>query len=110
MASHGGTVYGIMEGRCKVVCKIHIIRETPPYGQHKLRMITRNKRQSGTVQTTRHQTEEDKFLVIRTLERGDFFGFGERLQNTSVISEKKVSSAIAALYIYNGFFFREVKN
>ena len=90
MASHSGTVYGIMKGQCKVVSKIHIIKETPPYGKHQLKMVPGNKRRTKRT-LTRHQKEEEKFLVIRTLERGDFFGFGERISNTSVISEKQVT-------------------
>ena len=90
MAAHSGTVYGIMKGRCKVVSKIHIIKETPPYGQHKLRMVPGNEKRTRRP-LSRHQKEEDKFLAIRTLEKGDFFGFGERLSNTSIISEKQVT-------------------
>ena len=40
LSTHKGTVYAVISGRCLVVSKIHVMKETPPYGQQRMRMIS----------------------------------------------------------------------
>ncbi|XP_066922927.1 uncharacterized protein [Clytia hemisphaerica] len=89
LSKHEGIVYAIISGRCLVVSKIHVMRESPPYGQRKMRMIS-SARANEKRDLKKCEQKEIIFLVIRKLEKGDCFGFGEKLPDTSVISEKQV--------------------
>ena len=88
LSEHKGTVYVVMAGTCLVVSKINVIKESLPYGKESIRMIPYDK--LNQIKITRYQRKENIFLIIRKLRKGDCFGIGEMLPQTSVISKNKV--------------------
>lgn len=88
LSEHKGTVYVVMTGTCLVVSKINVIKESLPYGKENICMIPYDK--LDQIEITRYQRKENIFLIIRKLRKGDCFGIGEMLPQTSVISKNKV--------------------
>ena len=92
LSEHKGIVYVIMSGTCLVVSKINVIKESLPYGKESIRMVPYDK--WDEVEITKYERKEDIFLIIRKLGKGDCFGIGEMLPQTSVISKHKVSFSV----------------
>ena len=83
-------VYFIQSGKCKVVREIAMIRKETSSGKIRLKLPPIN----FTEQTENGDSNEKvvkKFLTVHVLNKGDFFGVGEDLRKTYIITVGRVS-------------------
>lgn len=82
-------VYFIQSGKCKVVREITMIRKESSSGKIRLQLppINFNRRDMDDSK----EKVVKKFITVHELNRGDFFGVGEDLKKTFIISVGRVS-------------------
>ena len=87
-------MYFIQSGKCKVVRAVTLINRLLPSGGNRVLLppVGCSKPQSNS-----HQKVERKFLTLRVLEKGDYFGVGEDLTNTYIIADGWVREIVVFL-------------
>jgi len=81
-------VYFIQSGKCKVVREIAMIRKESSSGKISLRLPPINFNQTSMKDK---ESVVKKFITVHELNRGDFFGVGEDLRKTYIITVGRVS-------------------
>ena len=81
-------VYFIQSGKCKVVREIAMIRKESSSGKISLRLPPINFNRTNMKDKER---VVKKFITVHELNRGDFFGVGEDLRKTYIITVGRVS-------------------
>jgi len=81
-------VYFIQSGTCKVVREIAMIRKESSSGKISLRLPPINFNRKNMKDKER---VVKKFIIVHELNRGDFFGVGEDLRKTFIITVGRVS-------------------
>lgn len=85
------TVYIIKSGSCVLVKKMSIVKKVLPFGREKL--VLPPERKDGSYRLSRLKENETVFtcfLIIKTLTAGDYFGVGESMQDSYIITKEKV--------------------
>ena len=83
-------MFFIQSGKCKVVREITIIRSTSTSGKTKLKLPPIDYTE-GDNEGNKTDKVVKKYLTIHVLKEGDFFGVGEDLKKTYIISVGRVS-------------------
>lgn len=83
-------MFFIQSGKCKVVREITIIRSTSTSGKTKLKLPPIDFTE-GDSEGNKTDKVVKKYLTINVLKEGDFFGVGEDLKKTYIISVGRVS-------------------
>lgn len=83
-------MFFIQSGKCKVVREITIIRSTSTSGKTKLKLPPIDFTE-GDSEGNKTDKVVKKYLTIHVLKEGDFFGVGEDLKKTYIISVGRVS-------------------
>lgn len=83
-------VFFIQSGKCKVVREITMIRTESSSGKTKLRLPPINFNEKDFANDDNERVVR-KYLTLHTLKKGDFFGVGEDLKKTFIISVGRVS-------------------
>ena len=98
-------VYLIKSGRCILVREMKIIKRTLPFGKEKL-ILPLQSNQTMAPRLNRLKKDESLikyFLGIGNLQKGDYFGIGENIKDSFIITKGKVRKMFAGiLYIYDG--------
>ena len=84
-------VFFIQSGKCKVVREITMIRSESSSGKTKLKLPPVNFTENDIDTGNNKDKVVKKFLTIHMLKKGDFFGVGEDLKKTFIISVGRVS-------------------
>ena len=86
-------VFFIQSGKCRVVREITMIHKESSSGNTRLRLPPINFTEKGLINSNDKCKERvvKKFLTIHVLKKGDFFGVGEDLKKTFIISVGRVS-------------------
>lgn len=79
-------VYFVQSGRCKVIREVTVVKTKLPFGKSRLALVPLGK----TPKLSKEQILEKRYLVLMTICRGGYFGVGEDLDQTWIISEGKV--------------------
>ena len=82
-------MFFIQSGKCKVVREITIIRSTSTSGKTKLKLPPIDFTE-GDSEGNKTDKVVKKYLTIHVLKEGDFFGVGEDLKKTYIISVGRV--------------------
>ena len=77
-------MYFIHSGKCKEVRALTFIKKIMPSGKTRLQLPPIG---CSNPRNTSRQKVERKFLTLRVLEKGEFFGVGEDLTNTYIIAD-----------------------
>ena len=85
------SVHFIQSGKCKVVRDITIINKCLPSGNTRLTLPPINFTAKADSRTNNNERIVRKFLTIHILKKGDFFGVGEDLKDTYIITVGRVS-------------------
>ncbi|XP_072039345.1 uncharacterized protein [Amphiura filiformis] len=91
-------VYFIKSGKCKVVREITMLQSQLPHGrtQYSLPPINGKHDVTKTLKLEKHQKLMGKYLHVATIKSGDFFGVGEDLQKTFIISIGRVECILVS--------------
>lgn len=84
-------VYFIQSGKCKVVREIAMIRKESSSGKIRLKLPPINFTEIPENGAHSNEKVVKKFLTVHVLNRGDFFGVGEDLKKTYIITVGRVS-------------------
>ncbi|KAL4230053.1 Cyclic nucleotide-binding domain-containing protein 2 [Mactra antiquata] len=88
------SVYFIRKGRCEVVRRIIVVRHQSPYQRPNILLPLMAKNRSNFLNKSygrnrRLKQEESRYLTVTTLHPGNYFGVGENLRDTFIISKGK---------------------
>lgn len=83
-------VFFVQSGTCKVVREITMIKKESSSGKTKLKLPPLNFTDSDMEKNDKDRVVK-KFLTVHMLNKGDFFGVGEDLRKTFIISVGRVS-------------------
>ncbi|XP_031551248.1 cAMP-dependent protein kinase regulatory subunit-like [Actinia tenebrosa] len=88
--------YFIISGKCNVVREIMVVKKLFNSGKARYSLPSINDTKHGilSVQDYANKKIERKLLIIRTLNEGDFFGVGEDLDKTYIITAERVSCVL----------------
>ena len=79
-------VYFVQSGRCKVIREVTAVKTKLPFGKSHLALVPLGR----NPQLSKEQILEKRYLVLMTICHGGYFGVGEDLDQTWIISEGKV--------------------
>jgi hypothetical protein len=79
-------VFFIQSGKCKLIREVTVIKTKLPFGKSHLALVSSNK----TPKLSKDQFLEKRYLVLLTVGHGGYFGVGEDLDQTWIVSEEKV--------------------
>lgn len=79
-------VYFVQSGRCKVIREVTAVKTKLPFGKSHLALVPLGR----TPKLSKEQILEKRYLVLMTIGRGGYFGVGEDLDQTWIISEGEV--------------------
>jgi hypothetical protein len=87
--------YFIISGKCNVVREMVVVKKTFPSGKSRYFLPPINNTNHGILPVQRcvnkKRKVERKLLVIRSLNEGDYFGVGEGMDKTYIITAERVS-------------------
>lgn len=83
-------VYLIQSGKCRVVREITMIKKESSSGKIQLKLPPINFNENNIDNNVKERVVR-KFLSVHMLSKGDFFGVGEDLKKTFIISVGRVS-------------------
>ncbi|XP_022803352.1 cAMP-dependent protein kinase regulatory subunit-like [Stylophora pistillata] len=92
-------VYFIQSGKCRVVREITVIKKESSSGKIKLTLPPINFT-DNYIKNKPKESVVRKFLTIHILNRGDFFGVGEDLKKTFIISVGRVHCLLISRLIF----------
>lgn len=92
-------VYFIQSGKCRVVREITVIKKESSSGKIKLTLPPINFT-DNYIKSNPKESVVRKFLTIHILNRGDFFGVGEDLKKTFIISVGRVHCLLISRLIF----------
>lgn len=92
-------VYFIQSGKCRVVREITVIKKESSSGKIKLTLPPINFT-DNYIKSKPKESVVRKFLTIHILNRGDFFGVGEDLKKTFIISVGRVHCLLISRLIF----------
>ena len=84
-------VYFIQSGKCRVVREIAMIRNESSSGKIRLKLPPINFTEPTDNGADLKESVVKKFLTVHVLNKGDFFGVGEDLKKTYIITVGRVS-------------------
>ena len=79
-------VYFVQSGRCKVIREVTAVKTKLPFGKSHLALVPLGR----NPKLSKEQILEKRYLVLMTIGHGGYFGVGEDLDQTWIISEGKV--------------------
>ncbi|CAB3976902.1 Hypothetical predicted protein [Paramuricea clavata] len=108
------TIYIIKAGRCILVKKMSIIKKTLPFGREKLVLPPEKDGKQRLSRLKENETMLTIFLTIKTLKSGDYFGVGESMKDSFIITRGKTELMLiprSILQIHNrGKVLRDMKD
>lgn len=86
--------YFIISGKCNVVREMMLVKKFSNSGKARYSLPSIKDTKNGILAVQDHVNKkiERKLLIIRTLNEGDFFGVGEDLDKTYIITAERVST------------------
>ena len=79
-------MYFVQTGVCKVIREVTVVKTKFPFGKSNLTLVLPGK----TPQLSKDQSLEKRYLILMTIGHGGYFGVGEDLRETWIISDNKV--------------------
>ncbi|XP_028399067.1 cGMP-dependent protein kinase, isozyme 1-like [Dendronephthya gigantea] len=89
-------VYFVQSGRCKVIREITVVKTKLPFGKSHIALVSRGKPPS----LSKDQSLEKRYLVLMTIGHGGYFGVGEDLNETWIVSEDKVECLLVKRSVF----------
>ncbi|CAH3124264.1 unnamed protein product [Pocillopora meandrina] len=92
-------VYLIQSGKCRVVREITMIKKESSFGKIQLKLPPINFNENNIDNNVKERVVR-KFLSVHMLSKGDFFGVGEDLKKTFIISVGRVHCLLISQLIF----------
>ncbi|CAB3976907.1 Hypothetical predicted protein [Paramuricea clavata] len=90
-------VYFVQSGRCKVIREVTVVKTKLPFGKSHLALVRPGK---TPPELSKDQSLEKRYLVLMIIGHGGYFGVGENLDQTWIVSEEKVECLLVKRSVF----------